>query len=599
MGRPATPGFSSAPRSLLAHYRYAARLPQRCDFTGHWIDLTDPSEPAGARLVQSQGKALRVAAAMQLNKPLVFVAAVSFGMGMAERSLVQAADRPNILWLIAEDFGNQLSCCGTPEVATRNLDKLAAQGVRYSRFYTTAPVCSASRSAFMTGMYQTTIGAHHHRSHRDDGYRLPPGVRLLTEWFHDGRYFTANLRELPAELGFKGTAKTDWNFTPPETPFDSQHWADLKTHQPFYAQLNFQETHRPFHATRHANASRVEIPPYEPDHPITRADHAAYLDAATELDRKVGLVLRQLEVDGLADSTIVVFFGDNGQAHVRGKQFCYEEGLNVPLIIRWPRQFPAPAHFNSGTVDDHLLMAIDLAPTMLALAGVPVPDADARPGLPGQSGKIAAGVRLRRSRSLRRDPFRFRTIRDSRYRYIRNYTPDRPFLQSNKYKETSYPVWNLLKTLHAERALTADQERLCAPTMPLDELYDLQLDPHEIRNLAGQPEHRATLERLRRTLENWIEETNDQGRQAEPPELIRSQGVTRPNIPPLQGYALPEPAPSTRSSFSQTTLAGRTCVVTAAAFTRRRISTGWPRKACGSHRPTRPARSARRRERPR
>ena len=362
-----TPGFPSAPRRILGNYRLGVCLPQRCDFPEHRIDLIDPREPAGSRLVQSQGIDLRWAAAMQVNKPLVFVAAVTFSLGMAERSWVQAADRPNILWLIAEDFGNQLSCCGTPEVATPNLDGLAAKGVRYSRFYTTAPVCSASRSAFMTGMYQTTIGAHHHRSHRDDGYRLPAGVHLLTEWFHDGNYFPANLRELPAELGFKGTAKTDWNFTPPEKPFDSQRWADLKTHQPFYARLNFRETHRPFHALRHANPQRVEIPPYEPDHPITQPNLAAYLDAATELDRKVGLVLKQLDADGLADSTIVVCFGDNGQAHIRGKQFCYEEGLNVPLIIRWPRRFPVPAHFNPGTVDDHLLMAIDLGPTIALL----------------------------------------------------------------------------------------------------------------------------------------------------------------------------------------------------------------------------------------
>src|SRR5262245_9672694 len=290
-------------------------------------------------------------------------------------AVVSAADlaKPNILWLIAEDFGNHLSCCGTKEVSTPNLDKLAAAGVRYSRFYTTAPVCSPSRSAFMTGMYQTTIGAHHHRSHRDDGYRLPPSVRLLTEWFRDAGYFTANIRHLPPGLGFRGTAKTDWNFTPPEKPFDSDRWADLRAHRPFFAQLNFAETHRPFQAPKRADPSRLEVPPYEPDHPVTRADRAKYLDAATELDRKVVLVLRQLEADGLADSTIVVFFGDNGQAHIRGKQFCYEEGLNVPLIIRWPKRFHAPTHFRPGTVDDRLLSAIDLPPTMLSLAGAVVP----------------------------------------------------------------------------------------------------------------------------------------------------------------------------------------------------------------------------------
>jgi arylsulfatase A-like enzyme len=451
-----------------------------------------------------------------------------------------AAERPNILWLIAEDFGNQLGCAGTREVHTPNLDRLATEGVRYSRFYTTAPVCSPSRSAFMTGMYQTTIGAHHHRSHRDDGFRLPDGVRLLSEWFQDAGYFTANIRRLPSELGFRGTAKTDWNFTPPARPFDSDRWADLIGHQPFFAQLNFEETHRPFHAPRNADPSRVEIPPYEPDHPVSRADHAAYLDAATELDRKIGLVLRRLESDGLADSTIVVFFGDNGQAHIRGKQFCYEEGLNVPLLIRWPKKFPRPARFTPGAVDDRLLMAIDLAPTMLALAGAPVPSRmQGRVFLGDRAAtdyRYAFGARDRCDET----PFRFRTVRDARYRYIRNFTPERPFLQANAYKEKSYPVWNLLKELHAAGKLTPVQERLCAPTMPEEELYDLDTDPDEIHDLAGRSEARQTLERLHRVLDDWIEATNDQGRIPEPPELIRSQGVTRTSTHPLSGYALPE-----------------------------------------------------------
>ncbi len=263
-----------------------------------------------------------------------------------------AAQQPNILWLIAEDFGPHLGCYGTKEVSSPNLDRLASEGLRYTRFYTTAPVCSPSRSAFMTGMYQTTIGAHNHRSHRDDGYTLPNGVRVLTDWLRDAGYFTANVREFPAPIGFKGTGKTDWNFTyenrstngrtnplvrrgdaaaPYLAPFDSDKWTDLRAHQPFFAQVNFQETHRQFHAPKHADPNKVELPPYYPDHPVARADWAEYLDSATELDRKCGLVLRQLIRDGLADNTVVVFFGDNGQAHVRGKQFCYESGLSVPL----------------------------------------------------------------------------------------------------------------------------------------------------------------------------------------------------------------------------------------------------------------------------
>lgn len=456
----------------------------------------------------------------------------------------KAAGRPNLLWLIAEDFGQHLGCYGTKEVWTPHLDQLAADGVRYTRCFTTAPVCSPSRSAFMTGMYQTTIGAHNHRSHRDDGYQLPAGVRLLTEWLRDAGYFTANLRELPAEPGFRGSGKTDWNFTAPARPFDSERWSDLPSRQPFYAQINFQETHRTFRAPPRADPAKVELPPWTPDHPVAREDWARYLDAASELDRKVGLVLKQLEADGLADNTVVVFFGDNGQAHVRGKQFCYDEGLLVPLIIRWPKNFPAPEQIRPGSVDARLLEAIDLAPTMLALAGVKPP--------PKMEGRVFLGPRAAKAKRYvfgARDRcdetvFRFRTVRDERYRYIRNFTPERPFLQPNEYKQRQYPVWTLLPQLHREGRLTPPQEFLCAPTMPTEELYDCEADPFEIRNLAQSAQHQAVLKRLRAELNRWIIRTGDQGATLEPPELAARKGVTKPGTNPQSGYAPPEaPAP--------------------------------------------------------
>ena len=445
-----------------------------------------------------------------------------------------APKRPNILWLIAEDFGVELGCYGAKEVWTPILDRLAADGVRYTHAYTTAPVCSPSRSAFMTGMYQTTIGAHHHRSHRDDGYHLPAGVRILTDWLRDAGYFTANVRELPPSFDFKGTGKTDWNFTYDREPFDTDRWVDLKAHQPFYAQINFQETHRTFHAPPRADPAKVVFPPYYPDHPVTRRDWAQYLDAATELDRKIGLILNQLKADGVAYDTIIVFFGDNGQAHVRGKQFVYESGLHVPLIIRWAKNFPAPTNYQPGKVDDRLIASIDLAPTMIEAAGARKPAQ--------MQGEIFLGEHAARPRQYvfgARDrcdetTFRFRTVRDARYRYIRNFTPDRPLLQPNQYKERQYPVWNLLKELDAQGKLTPVQRVLTAPTMPPEELFDLDRDPYEIENLANstKPEHHAALKRLRVTLEHWIVESNDQGRTPEPPEVAAAKGVTKPGSNP-------------------------------------------------------------------
>jgi arylsulfatase A-like enzyme len=449
-----------------------------------------------------------------------------------------AGKRPNILWLIAEDFGPHLGCYDTKEVTSPNLDRMAANGVRYTRFFVTCPVCSPSRSAFMTGMYQTTIGAHNHRSHRDDGYRLPDGVRLLSDWMRDAGYYTANVRQFPEPIKFRGTGKTDWNFNHAGRAFDTDRWVDLKSHQPFFAQVNFQETHRAFHAPPKADPGKVEIPPYYPDHPVTREDWGKYLDAASELDRKVGVVLRQLEADGLADNTVVVFFGDNGQAHVRGKQFCYDSGLSVPLIIRWPKAFAEPKHLRAGTVDDRLLSSIDLAPTMLAIAGAAKP-----PKMQGEVflGDAAAsprefvfGARDRCDETV----FRFRTVRDERYRYIRNFTPDRPFLQPNNYKERQYPLWTLIPQLAKEGKLTPEQAFLAAPTMPEEELYDTKSDPHETKNLAGSAEHGEALVRLRAALERWIDESNDQGRDLEPAELAARKGVTRADTNPNKGYDL-------------------------------------------------------------
>ncbi|MBE2285022.1 MAG: sulfatase [Prosthecobacter sp.] len=438
--------------------------------------------------------------------------------------------QPNILWLIAEDFGPHLGCYGTKEVSSPVLDALAAKGMRFTRFYTTAPVCSASRSAFNTGMYQTTIGAHNHRSHRDDGYTLPAGVKLISERMRGAGYFTANVKELPPEAGFKGSGKTDWNFAPPMKPFDSSKWDDLKHHQPFYAQLNFQETHRTFHGEAHADPAKVEIPPYYPDHEVTRKDWAQYLDAATELDRKIGKVMELLKRDGLLENTVICFFGDNGQAHVRGKQFCYEEGLNVPLIMQWPSGVPAPQGYEAGRVSDQLLMSIDLTASSLDWAGVTKPK--------GMQGRVFMGAHAEPPREHvfgARDRcdmtvFRFRTVADARYRYIHNFTPDRPFLQFNRYKEAQYPVWNLIKELAAQDKLTPAQAVLAAPTMPEEELYDLQNDPFEVRNLAqsNKPEDRAALERLRGVLNEWIERTNDQGRIPEPEEVAKNEGSTKP-----------------------------------------------------------------------
>lgn len=440
-----------------------------------------------------------------------------------------AAERPNVLWLIAEDMGPDLSCYGTPQVWTPHIDSLAAEGVRFTRAYTTTAVCSTSRSSFMTGMYATTIGAHNHRSHRDDGHRLPEGVRLLTHWLRDAGYSTANVRHFPDNFDFKGSGKTDWNFTFDGKAFDTDRWEDLKSRQPFYAQVNFPETHRGKEwdaaherIERRADPAEVVFPPYYPDRPVTREDYAQYLNAAMALDGKVGRILAQLKADGLWEHTIIVFMADHGAAMVRAKQWPYESGLHIPLIIRWPEALPAPREFQRGAVSDELVMSIDLTATTLDWAGAPHP--------PKMQGQVFWGERAAPDREYvfggrdRGDETvdRIRTVRDKQYRYLRNYYPERPFTQVNRYKLRQYPVLRLMHQLHdtGELAtLNPHAARLMAPTRPPEELYDLDADPHELHNLADDPAHQATLARLRGVLDEWIETTDDQGRFPEDPAI--------------------------------------------------------------------------------
>lgn len=449
------------------------------------------------------------------------IALLAFGMGVAfglqPTVALAASERPNILWLIVEDVCNDFGCYGEPAARTPQIDRFARESRIYRNAFATAPVCSPSRSAFMTGRYQTSFGAQHHRSHRSDGFRRPPDVRLITERLREAGYFTANLRQLAPEAGFKATGKTDWNFQDDGKAFDTDRWSDLKTRQPFYAQVNFHETHRPYRKAKlnPTDPAAVRLPPYLADDPIIRADWAAYLDELAVLDQRVAAVLQLLERDGLRENTVVFLFGDNGREDFRGKYFATEQGLNVPLIVRWP------AALAPGSTSDELISLLDVHATSLALAGVKAEGLDGFPffGPGARRRNFVFGARDR----IDEAPDRVRTVRDARYKYVRNFEPQRPYLQEMPYAEVTNPTYRRMRQLFASGALSPVQAQFMAANRPTEELYDLRDDPFELRNVAAAPGHRATLQRMRTVLENWITATRDSGAVPEDPIEARKE----------------------------------------------------------------------------
>jgi len=443
-----------------------------------------------------------------------------------------AERRPNILWLIGENLQHELGCYGEKLVHTPNLDRLAAEGVRYTRVFSTSPVCAPSRSAFFAGMYQTTTDTHHMRSHRNDAFRLPEGVRPITHWLRDAGYFTANIKTIGEQS--VGTGKLDLNFVNEGPIYQSDDWSALKSQQPFFAVVNSHEVEYDIYDRQSAKKERVEwvgerehpkvatpenvTPPrYYPDHPVVRAEWARYLNSISGMDRRIGWVLEKLRADGLEEDTVILFFADNGRLEARGIHWCYDSGLHVPMILRWPKNFPAPETVKAGTVDDRLTSVLDVTATTLAIAGVPRPPLmQSRNFLRDPPREYAFSARDR----IDETALRIRSVRDSRWRYIRNFTPGPTFTSLNRYKEKCFLIMPLMRELHAQGKLTGAPAALMDLRGPSEELYDLQTDAHEIHNLAADPQHRGTLLRLRSALETWMTETKDRGEVPEPPEIV-------------------------------------------------------------------------------
>ena len=444
---------------------------------------------------------------------------------------------PNILWIVGENLKLDLGCYGAKNVKTPNLDRLASEGERYTKVFSTSPVCAPSRSAFFVGMYQTTTDTHNMRSHREDDYRLPEGVRPITHRLKDIGYFSANLKTMNGEE--IGSGKLDLNFVNEGKLYDGSKWEDLKSNQPFFAQMNTLECEYDIYDRNTWRQPRVEWkgekehekiatpenvtpPPYYPDHPIVREEWARYLNSVSGMDKTIGKVLRQLQKDGLADNTIVMFFGDNGRIEPRGIHWCYDTGLHVPMIIRWPKDYPAPSNYKPGAVKEEVVSLIDLTPTTLGFAGIEKPF--------GMHGRIFLGDQVGPERTYAfsaRDRVdetvnRVRSVRGKKYHYIRNYYPDRHFTSLNRYKEKCFPIKPLMRELMEAGKLSGPPADLMSPTVAPEQLFDTENDPHEIVNLASsnKDEHREALLQMRTALDTWIVETQDRGEFPEPDEIV-------------------------------------------------------------------------------
>jgi arylsulfatase A-like enzyme len=446
-------------------------------------------------------------------------------VGLLAPATGAAETRPNIVWIIVDDMSAHFSCYGEKTIRTPHVDQLAADGTRFSRAFVTAPVCSPCRSALITGCYQTTIGAHHHRSGRGElKITLPGGVVPVPVLFQRAGYYTC-IGGFGAKDGKLG--KTDYNFEWDAKMYDGNDWAGRKPGQPFFMQV---QLHGGKYRGQGPNANwqarvrrelgpntkpdDVKLPPYYPRDPVLLQDWADYLDCCRYTDKEVGDVLARLEKEKLLADTVVFFMTDHGISHARGKQFLYDEGTHVPLVVRGPG-------ISKGVVRDDLVEHIDLAATSLALAGIEVPK-----WMQGRN-VLAADYSKRDAVFAARDRCdetmeHIRSVSTAQYKYIRNYMNERPHLQPCRYKDDKAIVQKL-RELHAAKKLDDLTERLLfAPTRPKEELYDLAADPFEVTNLAADPKHADTLVAMRKQLADWEERTGDQGRRPEPVAMYDS-----------------------------------------------------------------------------
>ena len=435
--------------------------------------------------------------------------------------------RPNILWITCEDMSAHLGCYGDDTVPTPNMDQLAKEGVRYTRAFGVYGVCAPNRHSIILGMYPTSTGAMAMRNwRRTSALKMitdpkllaiptyeavpPPEAKCFTEYLRAAGYYCTN------------NVKTDYQFNPPVTAWDESsgkaHWRNRPNQeQPFFSVFNFTVTHESGTFKKRSpevvDPSKVKLPPYYPDTPLVRRDLARHYDNIAALDKQITKVLNQLKQDGLDKNTIVFFFSDHGDGLPRAKRWVYDSGLHVPLIIRYPDGMGA------GTTNDELVSFVDLAPTMLSLIGVQIPSyMQGQAFLGPQKSEPRKYIYAARDR-MDPAPETIRAVRDKRFKYVRNYRTDLPYFGYIPYRDQA-AIMQEIHRLTKAGELGPDQWQLTGQTKPKEELYDTQTDPHEIHNLAEDPQHAEKLKELRAAHEAWTKQTGDLGHMDEG-ELVK------------------------------------------------------------------------------
>jgi arylsulfatase A-like enzyme len=427
-----------------------------------------------------------------------------------------ASDRPNILWLSFEDISPHFGCYGDPHAITPNLDRLAGEGVRFTNAYTSAGVCAPCRSSIITGMYQNSIGTHHMRCNAG----MPKWLKPFPVDLREAGYYCTN------------NSKTDYQFAIPrkseiwDACSGKAHWKDRPKDQPFFAVFNFTGCHESGIASeakynsvtreltadqRQDPAKLTTLPPYYPDTPVVREDWKRNYELITAADAWAGQHIEDLKQAGEYENTIIMSWSDHGVGLPRAKRWLYDSGTRVPFLVRIPEKFRTRGQGKPGTVDDQLVNSVDFGPTVLNLAGLAVPDyVQGRAFLGKDLTKPRSYVFGARDRMDERYDI-IRSIRDKRFRYIRNFEPLKPYYQYMNTPEKGATMKEIRRLENSGKPLTGALATFSGKRKPVEELYDLQADPHEVKNLASDPAHAAKLAELRKALSHWQFEIGDIG----------------------------------------------------------------------------------------